>query len=466
MIESEHKTGQLEPHPSPAAAWRAVAVLSGLYMFSFVDRQILVLLIEPIKEDLGLTDTGVSLLTGLAFAAVYAVMGVPMGRAADLWSRKRVILFGATLWSLLTILCGFARDFKELFVARMGVGLGEAALTPAGYAMVADLFPPEKLARGMSVFVIGGVVGSGLSLILGGIVIDLVERIGVISLPILGEIRVWQLALLTVGTLSLLMVIPLIFVGEPARKRSSGSGGQTGGFSSVLGHMARRWRFFVCYVFGMSVVSLYFYGSSAWFPTYFIRVYEWSPGSIGMTLGAVSLPCLLAGALAAGWCSDYLGRRGVSAPSIRILLTVVVLSLPLPFATIVVNPIEAKFLLLGISYIFFGAIIVMAPIAIQLASPVQMRAQVSAIYLLVANLISIGCGPTVIALITDYGFADELRVGASIAIVGTFCFALGAILLNSSIAGFRQTQAALELCSENDGVPALAKVARARAAPL
>lgn len=452
-VNSDEQAGQAVSPQSPAAAWTAVAVLSGLYMFSFVDRQILVLLIEPIKSDLGLTDTGVSLLTGLAFAAVYAVMGVPMGRAADLWSRKRVILLGATLWSVLTILCGFARDFKEMFVARMGVGLGEAALTPAGYAMVADLFAPEKLARGMSVFVVGGVVGSGVSLILGGMVIDLVERVGVVSLPIFGEMRVWQLALLTVGTLSLLMVIPLIFITEPARKKSSGVAESSTRFSAVLGYMAGGRRFFVYYVLGMSLVSLYFYGSSAWFPTYFIRVHEWTAGSIGMTLGAVSVPCLLAGGLSAGWCSDLLGRRGVSAPSIRILVTVVLLSLPLPLATIVVDPVEAKFVLMGMSYLLFGAIIVTAPVAIQLASPVQMRAQISAIYLLIANMISIGCGPTVIALITDYGFADELRVGASIAIAGTTCFALGAILLGRSIHGFRQTQIALQVAPGDAGLP-------------
>lgn len=453
----------LASQPSSVASWSAVAVLSGLYMFSFVDRQILVLLIEPIKHDLRLTDTGVSLLTGLAFAAVYAVMGVPMGRAADLWSRKRVILLGATLWSLLTMLCGFARDFKEMFVARMGVGLGEAALTPAGYAMVADLFAPEKLARGMSVFVIGGVVGSGVSLILGGLVIDLVERVGVISLPIFGEMRVWQLALLTVGTLSLMMVIPLIFVTEPARRKSSGSAELSTRFSAVLGYMASGRRFFVSYVLGMSVVSLYFYGSSAWFPTYFIRVHEWSAGSIGMTLGTLSVPCLLIGGLSAGWCSDFLGRRGVSAPSIRILVTVVLLSLPLPLATIVVSAIQAKFVLLGLSYLLFGAIIVMAPIAVQLASPVQIRAQISAIYLLVANMISIGCGPTVIALITDYGFADELRVGASIAIVGTICFAMGAVLLSRSISGFHLTQTALRVAPGGAGLPASVNVEPLRA---
>ena len=140
VIKKRPHTGS--GYPSPAIGWITVLVLSLTYMFSFMDRQILVLLVEPMKQDLQISDTQVSLLTGFAFAAVYAVMGIPMGRAADLRVRKHVIIFGVTIWSVLTIYCGLARNFIQLFFASMGVGFGEAALTPTAYSMVADLFPP------------------------------------------------------------------------------------------------------------------------------------------------------------------------------------------------------------------------------------------------------------------------------------------------------------------------------------
>ena len=164
-------------------------VLALTYMVSFMDRQILVLLIDPIKNDLQISDTEVGLLTGLAFAVVYALAGIPMGRAADLWVRKYVIIFGVSVWSTLTILSGCARTFPQLFLARMGVGLGEAALTPTVYAMVPDLFPPHKLARAMSVFVLGGMIGGGVALLFGGVIVGLVAHLESITLPIIGEIR-------------------------------------------------------------------------------------------------------------------------------------------------------------------------------------------------------------------------------------------------------------------------------------
>ena len=191
VIKKRPPTGS--GYPSPAIGWTTVVVLSLTYMFSFMDRQILVLLVEPIKQDLQITDTQVSLLTGFAFAAVYAVMGIPMGRAADLKVRKHVIIFGVTIWSLLTMACGLARNFTQLFLARMGVGFGEAALTPTAYSMVADLFPPEKLGRAMSIFVLGGTAGAALSLLLGGAIIGWVNTVGELSLPLIGVLSAWQL---------------------------------------------------------------------------------------------------------------------------------------------------------------------------------------------------------------------------------------------------------------------------------
>ena len=158
--------------PPAPAAWYTVGLLFVAYTFSFVDRFILTLLIEPIKQDFNLSDTGVSLLVGFAFVIFYTFLGIPIGRLADRVNRRNLIVAGITLWSCMTALCGMARGFGSLFVARVGVGVGEAALSPAAYSMIADLFPPKKLGRALSVYTAGAFVGVGLALIVGGLVVQ------------------------------------------------------------------------------------------------------------------------------------------------------------------------------------------------------------------------------------------------------------------------------------------------------
>ena len=190
--------------PPAPAAWYTVGLLFVAYTFSFVDRFILTLLIEPIKQDFNLSDTGVSLLVGFAFVIFYTFLGIPIGRLADRVNRRNLIVAGITLWSCMTALCGMARGFGSLFVARVGVGVGEAALSPAAYSMIADLFPPKKLGRALSVYTAGAFVGVGLALIVGGLIVQSVISSPDITLPIIGEGRSWQIPFFIVGLPGLL----------------------------------------------------------------------------------------------------------------------------------------------------------------------------------------------------------------------------------------------------------------------
>lgn len=432
-------------YPSASIAWTTVAILSLTYMFSFMDRQILVLLVEPIKQDLQITDTQVSLLTGFAFAIVYAVMGIPMGRAADLKVRKHVIIFGVTIWSVLTIYCGFARNFMHLFFARMGVGFGEAALTPTAYSMVADLFSPEKLGRAMSVFVLGGVAaGAALSLLLGGFIIGWVETIGVITLPLIGEIKAWQLVLVIVGFLSLLMVIPLSFIKEPKRHGDVLNGNASEKtdlpFCDVLRYLWDKKSFYGSYIAGISLINLYGYGAGAWFPSYFIRVHEWDAASTGINLGMLYLVPAVIGGLASGWLSDCLYRKGHQTAPLLIITSAAVLSIMVVPVIIYAPLMEIKLTFLVLANLLMVMLAVLLPTVIQMATPNRIRAQASAVYLLIGNLVGIGLGPTAIALITDFVFKDEMAVGDAIAITGVVCFALGAFVLSRAFKPFKEQQ--------------------------
>ena len=179
--------------------WYVVAICMVAYIFSFVDRQILALMIEPIKHDLQLSDTQFSLLHGLAFSLFYAFMGMPIALLADRFSRPRIIAIGVAFWSLATAVCGLSRNFTQMFLARIGVGIGEAALSPATYSMLSDMFPREKLGRAVAIYSIGSFIGGGVAFLIGGYVIDLLKNLDSVTVPLLGSMRPWQVTFFLVG---------------------------------------------------------------------------------------------------------------------------------------------------------------------------------------------------------------------------------------------------------------------------
>ena len=185
-------TGDI-PDSAPARRyayeWYVVLVCMLAYIFSFVDRQILALMIEPIKRDLDLSDTQFSLLHGLAFSLFYAFMGIPIALLADRYSRPRIIAIGVAFWSLATAVCGLSRNFAQMFLARIGVGVGEAALSPATYSMLSDMFPRDRLGRAVGVYSIGSFIGGGLAFLIGGYVINLLKSVDTVALPLLGALR-------------------------------------------------------------------------------------------------------------------------------------------------------------------------------------------------------------------------------------------------------------------------------------
>src|SRR5580658_3467026 len=167
-------------------AWWVVFALTAIYMLSYTDRQILSLLVAPMKRDLGISDTRVGLLQGLAFGLFYTFMGLPLGRIADTRNRRNLIAAGVVLWSLFTSACSLARSFWTLFLARMGVGVGEASLSPAAYSLIADYFPREQLGVAISVFYMGIYLGTSLSLLVTGFIVDAVAHTPFVTLPLLG----------------------------------------------------------------------------------------------------------------------------------------------------------------------------------------------------------------------------------------------------------------------------------------
>jgi MFS family permease len=423
-------------------AWYAVAVLVIAFIFSFIDRIVIALLVEPIKADLGVSDFGIGLLQGFAFALFYALLGIPIGRLSDRVSRRGIIATGIAIWSLMTAACGLARGFFELFLARVGVGVGEAALSPAAYSMIADYFPREKLGRALGVYQSGAMLGAGIAFLVGGAAVQMLSAYDGQVLPVLGEVRMWQLAFFVVGLPGLFIALLMLTVREPAR-RGKTSGATTGiPLRQVLAYIRSHRRLFFAHFAGFGLLVVPITTVLAWAPTWLNRVLGFARAETGYVLGLMLLVLSPAAVYFGGWAIDYLQKRGhADAPfrvSIGAALAIVPLSL---FATTGSDPTLALWL---IGPLVFCACIsqAAAPMVIQVMVPNEMRAQISAVWMLCMNLISTIMGPTLVGFITVYVLMDDMAVGQSIAIVNAVSAPVAALILWTGLRQFRLRQAA------------------------
>ena len=412
--------------PPASQARYAVIVLMVAYLFSYVDRQILSMLVGPIKADLGLTDTELSLLHGLAFAIFYTVFGIwPIGTWADKGNRRNIIAGGVFLWSLMTALCGRMTNFAGLFAARVGVGVGEAALTPTAYSMLADYFPPEKRGRALGLFSMGVYFGIGAAIMITGALVQYVSGLPPIDVPLLGEVRGWQIPFLLLGPPGILVALWMMTVQEPLRR---GGGAELPPFSAVISHLFAHKSFYLNFFFGVSCLTLLFNGIAFWFPAHLMRSFEVDALFVAFTYGPIMFVAGAAGILTGGILADKWRASGNQTAEIRVALASALFLWPISIATFQVDNVTLA-LILAIPTLFlssfpFGA----ASSAIQLVTPNQLRARVSAIYLLVINLIGIGLGATVASAISDYIFADENRIGDGISLVALISAPLAALL--------------------------------------
>ncbi len=423
-------------------AWFVVAILMIAYVFSFVDRQILNLLVGPIRRDLGISDTQMSLLMGFSFAIFYTIMGIPLGRLADSKSRRGLIAAGVIVWSVMTALCGTAKQYWQFFPFRIGVGVGEAALSPAAYSMIADYFPPEKRATAISVYSMGIYFGAGMAFLLGGLVIQFVSAQGAIDLPIVGMTHPWQLVFFVIGGAGIVFSLAFFLVREPTRQGSVAGGGGVP-FGQVIAYLWQNRRTVLCHNIGFAMIAFCSYGTSAWIPTYFIRIHGWTPGQVGLIYGVIVMIFGAAGIVFGGRLADRWLKQGKTDAAIRVglwaavgCLTIGGIYLLMPTGTLAAIALVPTTLCLGMP---FGA----APAAIQEIVPNEMRGQTSAVYLFLVNLIGLGVGPTAVAVVTDYVFHDDNAVGWSMLIVGSIANLSAIAFLASGLKPYRDTLARL-----------------------
>ncbi|MCP5395160.1 MAG: MFS transporter [Sphingomonadaceae bacterium] len=393
-----------------------LAMLLLVYTFNFLDRQILGILAQPIKDDLGLSDAQFGALGGIAFALLYSILGVPLSLLADRTRRSWVIAGALAFWSGFTALCGTATQFWQMFAFRLGVGIGEAGGVAPSYALIADYFPPHKRARALAIFSLGVPIGLAGGTLLGAYIAELVN---------------WRAAFLFMGIAGVILApIFLFVVKDPPRPKSAA---KPAPLLSVFPIITKKPSFWLM-AFAASCSSLCGYGLALWTPAVLMRSFGLDMIGTGQFLGGLLLIGGTAGVFAGGWLADKLGMADKSwyprLPAIAWLIT-----LPC-FATalLVDMPLWAVWLLLlvpnGLNILWIGPLTT----AVQHLVPQHMRATASGSFLMINNLIGIGVGPTLMGFLSDRfegTYGDDALLYAAVACLGFYLVAAILALLAS-----------------------------------
>lgn len=419
---SGSREGATSSRLSPAgmgAAWWLVALLFLAGIFSIIDRAILNVVVDPVRQGLNIDDEQIGLLQGLAFGIFYAVMGLPMGMLADRKSRKKLVIFGITLWSAATIWSGFAHSFGELFAARLLVGLGEAALGPCAISWIADMFPPEKRGRPISIYVMGQGLAGGISLSVTGGILTFAMAGGFDGFPVLSGLDPWRTAFVICGALGLLLSILLFTTHEPRDTRAAPPPTDVEASlpgAAEWGYLRRNAGVLVPLYFGFATCFMVAYGAGAWEAAMLMRKFDVPPSFLGVWLGPLTIAFAIVGPLLGGFFVDWSIRRRKMLARFAFLALVPLIGIPGTLSVMAPTPETAAILIASKSAVFAVLGTVMLA-TLQAIVPPAMRGIAISMTLILNTLIGAALGPLLIAMVTERIFEDPAMVGWSIAIV-------------------------------------------------
>jgi len=433
----QQEQGSPAAWPPLRTAWSVAIILMLANTLAFVDRQALALLVQPIKQDLHVSDTAMSLLYGLSFTLFYVAVGIPVARLADRSNRRNIVALSVFVWSFATAGCGMVRSFGALFVTRVCVGAGEAGFSPSAYSILADYFPRERLAAAMGVYQMGTYVGGALALLIGGLIAGVLPPSSVVAMPLIGAIKGWQVVFLALGIPGLILTLVILSVQEPIRRGPGASAGAVP-LSSFFAHVGSHRAAYLGIGLGFALMILVGNGTGAWIPAFFARKFGWTTAEIGARYGVTVFLCGTSGALVGGLCASWLERRGHPRGNLTVALIGFSVLVPLTILFPLVGSAWLALALIGAMNFFAGFNLGGGLATLQQLTPNRMRALVSAGYMLLVNLIGGVLGPTTVALITDYGFRDPQLLPKAIAITSAIFSPLALIFLLIGMRGFQR----------------------------
>lgn len=432
---SRHQASTGATWPLPRQAWTATFVLALASMFAQFDRVVFNLNVEPIKTAFSLDDTKFAILQGIAFGLFYVLCAIPIGRLVDRYQRRIVLSVSLAFFSIASMCSGLVKGFGQMFVSRMGVGVGEASITPCGLSMLSDLFPPNKLGRAISLFLISAPLGVGLGFIAGG------KLIGELNLYAQGNalpfgLAPWQFSFLLVSLPGLLLVPFAFLLPEPVRK---GPGSQSPlSIKQVVDVLKVRKHALVFLFSGFSMQAIMNFAYNIWTPALFARVYGWSSAEIGLAFGLIMVTFGVSGVYFAGWLSDKLAQKGETDSHLRISAYAAIgfgicgcLAPQMPSAWMALCLLAPAMFLISMPVPCVG-------IALQLILPNRARGQISGLYFTINGLMGLAVGPLIIGIMNDFVFTGPGDIRYSLSVVIGICAPLMCGLLLKALKPYRE----------------------------
>ena len=429
--------------------WYAVFLLTLASTLSFIDRQILNVMIGPIKRDLGgLSDTEISLIIGLAFSLIYSATTLPLARIADRYSRRNVIIAGVFSWSAMTAMAGMANSFWQLFAARMGVGIGEAALGPASTSMLADYFDERRLPLAYGVVATAPFIGTGLASMVGGPLIDYLESQPHVVLPIFGEMFSWQTVLVVVGLPGILLALVMFSLREPERMGVGADLDDGYSWAEVWQFVLSRRRYLSFHFIAYLCLSIQGFAFLTWIVEFFVRKHGWSRTDIGLTYGSIAFTAGILGSIWAGFYAGNMLAKGKSDAPMRLTLWGTLALGPVAFVVpLLENDMLAIALIVPLTF-FMAMPPGLSNAALQAIAPNRMRGQLIAIYLICVSFLSYLFAPLIIGLMNDYIFGREDAIGLSLSSLSVVNYSIAAICLYMSLEPLRQATHRMRMSNE------------------
>ncbi|WP_419814506.1 MFS transporter [Glacieibacterium sp.] len=437
MTPASQTAAAADSWPPRRYAWFVVACLTLAYALAILDRVSIGLLITPLQAALKINDTQFGLLQGMAFSICYSVLGLPLGMFCDRSHRVSVLVGGLVLWSLATIGCSFATTFGGLFVARMLVGVGEAALVPVAVSLIADYFTPLVRPKAYGVFVTGSSLGTAVAFALSGLFLSWADRL-IAVLPVFHGMAPWQVVFVLCGAPGLILALIVVLTVREPRRHGVVSVAQGFSLRPIIALFRARPLAFASLMVGTVLNLVCVYAILGWFPALFIRAHGWTPAETGYALGAVGLPISIFAAVNSGWVIAWLTRRGHrDAPLITAAACGISMAVfgtlgciaPSGWLALACYGINALFVNWNISSVYSG---------LSLITPNALRGQVMALHTICSGLIALTAGNFIVGFLSDTVFRTPGGISYALGVV-FLTFGLGAtIVLLSGRRAFRE----------------------------
>ncbi|MBT0669540.1 MFS transporter [Novosphingobium profundi] len=420
--------GSIRERPGALLAWVTVATLFLAQVISNIDRGMLALVIDPVRQDLAISEIQIALLQGFAFSVFYVTIGLPLGAVADRVNRRKLLIAGIVVWSIAAIGGGFAQGFGAMFTSRIFIGVGEAVLGPCAVTMISDLFPPEKRGRPMALYVFGSMIAFGLGSLVTGSILEAAPRGVFAGLPIIGDFAPWRLAFILTGLSGAAILVALVLLREPERRGASGETFvEAMSFRDGLAAMRARWAVFVPFYGALALLAVGGSVATGWGAVFLTRTFGLAIGEAGQRLGAAQIAWAIPGAVLAGFVIDRVSRRYGLAGRVRLAGVLTLLAIPSALAVFISDSEVAIVLLGSIMAILAMYGTCMLSVVAEIA-PLSLRGFAVALYAFVMTMIGASLGPLAVAGLTEHVFADPARVGWSMAVVGSLALLASAAL--------------------------------------